>query len=51
MAANTIPNLLRLSEESVLEDMNKMKSRIETLKANIQTDAGIHQHTQPFLEV
>lgn len=46
-----MPNLLRLSEESVLEDMNKMKSRVVTLKANIQTDAGIQQHTQPFLEV
>lgn len=50
-AAHTIPNLLRLSEESVLEDMNKMKSRVVTLKANIQSDAGIQQHTQPFLEV
>lgn len=50
-AANTIQNLLRLSEESVLEDMNKMKSRVVTLKANIQTDAEIQQHTQPFLEV
>lgn len=50
-AANTIPNLLRLSEESVLEDMNKMKSRVVTLKANIPTDAEIQQHTQSFLEV
>lgn len=50
-AANTILNLLRLSEESVLEDMNKMKSRVVTLKANIQTDVEIQQHTQSFLEV
>lgn len=50
-AADTILNLLRLSEESVLEDMNKMKSRVVTLKANIQTDAEIQQHTQSFLEV
>lgn len=50
-AANKIPNLLRLSEESVLEDMNRMKSRVVTLKANIQTDAEIQQHAQSFLEV
>lgn len=51
MTANTTPNLFRLSEESVLEDMNKMKSRVVTLTANIQTEAEIQQHTKAFLEV
>lgn len=41
----------RLSEESVLEDLSKLKSRVVALKANIQTDAEIQQHTQLFLEV
>ncbi|XP_035525731.1 FH2 domain-containing protein 1 [Morone saxatilis] len=41
----------RLSEESVLEDLSKLKSRVVALKANIQTEAEIQQHTQPFLEV
>ncbi|XP_029296986.1 FH2 domain-containing protein 1 [Cottoperca gobio] len=41
----------RLSEESVLEDLTKLKSRVVALKANIQTEAEIQQHTQPFLEV
>lgn len=41
----------RLCEESVLEDLSKLKSRVVALKANIQTDAEIQQHTQPFLEV
>lgn len=41
----------RLSEESVLEDLSKLKSRVVALKANIQTETEIQQHTQPFLEV
>lgn len=41
----------RLSEESVLEDLSKLKSRVVALKANIQTEPEIQQHTQPFLEV
>lgn len=42
---------LRLCEESVLEDLSKLKSRVLALKANIQTEAEILQNTQPFLEV
>ncbi|XP_051810853.1 FH2 domain-containing protein 1 isoform X2 [Acanthochromis polyacanthus] len=41
----------RLCEESVLDDLSKLKSRLVALKANIQTEAEIEQHTQPFLEV
>ncbi|KAM7389596.1 hypothetical protein PAMP_023561 [Pampus punctatissimus] len=41
----------RLCEESVLEDLSKLKSRVVALKANILTDAEIQKHTQPFLEV
>ncbi|KAM3613000.1 uncharacterized protein V6R79_018555 [Siganus canaliculatus] len=40
----------RLSEESVLEDLSKLKSRVVVLKANIPTEAEIQEHTQPFLE-
>ncbi|XP_029021666.1 FH2 domain-containing protein 1 isoform X2 [Betta splendens] len=40
----------RLCEESVVEDLSKLKSRVVALKANIQTEAEIQQHTQPFLE-
>lgn len=43
--------LFRLSEESVLEDLIKLKSKVAALKANIQTEAEIQQHTQSFLEV
>lgn len=43
--------LCRLCEESVLEDLSRLKSRVVALKANIQTEAEIQQHTQPFLEV
>lgn len=43
--------LFRLSEESVLEDLIKLKSKVVALKANIQTEAEIQQHTQSFLEV
>ncbi|XP_067374622.1 FH2 domain-containing protein 1 isoform X2 [Channa argus] len=41
----------RLCEESVLEDVIKLKSRVVALKANIQSETEIQQHTQPFLEV
>uniref|UniRef100_A0A3B4ZWH7 FH2 domain containing 2 n=1 Tax=Stegastes partitus TaxID=144197 RepID=A0A3B4ZWH7_9TELE len=41
----------RLCEESVLDDLSKLKSRVVDLKANIQTEAEIQQHTQPFVEV
>uniref|UniRef100_A0A3Q3GVQ5 FH2 domain-containing protein 1-like n=1 Tax=Labrus bergylta TaxID=56723 RepID=A0A3Q3GVQ5_9LABR len=41
----------RLSEESVLEDLSKLKSRVASLKANIQTEAETQQHTKPFLEM
>lgn len=41
----------RLSEESVMEDLIKLKRKVAALKANIQTEAEIQQHTQPFLEV
>ncbi|KAK5864974.1 hypothetical protein PBY51_016171 [Eleginops maclovinus] len=41
----------RLSEESVLEDLTKLKSRLVALKANIQTEVEIQLSTQHFLEV
>ncbi|XP_045886150.1 FH2 domain-containing protein 1 [Micropterus dolomieu] len=41
----------RLGEESVLEDLSKLKCRVVALKEHIQTEAEIQQHTQPFLEV
>lgn len=41
----------RLCEESVLEDLSKLKSRVTALKANTQTKAEIEQHMQRFLEV
>lgn len=35
----------------MVEDLSKLKSRVVALKANIQTEAEIQQHTQAFLEV
>ncbi|KAG7517646.1 hypothetical protein JOB18_013257 [Solea senegalensis] len=46
-----VGSAFRLCEESVLEDLAKLKSRVVSLKANIQTEAEIRQHTQLFLEV
>lgn len=43
--------LFRLSEESVMEDLIKLKRKVAALKANIQTETEIQQHAQPFLEV
>lgn len=40
----------RLCMESVLEDLSKLKSRVVTLKADIQSEPEIQQHTQ-FLEM
>lgn len=34
-----------------MEDLIKLKRKVAALKANIQTEAEIQQHTQPFLEV
>lgn len=41
----------RLSEEGVLDDLSKLKSRVATLKENVQTEVEILQQTQSFLEV
>ncbi|XP_061901805.1 FH2 domain-containing protein 1 [Entelurus aequoreus] len=41
----------RLCEESVLEDLSKLKSKVLALKANVQTEAEILEHTQLFLEM
>lgn len=34
-----------------MEDLIKLKRKVAALKANIQTEAEIQQHTQSFLEV
>lgn len=41
----------RLCEESVLEDLSRLKSRVVSLKDNIQNEAEIQHHSQSFLEV
>ncbi|XP_077466098.1 uncharacterized protein LOC144082686 [Stigmatopora argus] len=41
----------RLCEESVLEDLSKLKSRVLALKTNVLTEREILRHTQSFLEV
>uniref|UniRef100_A0A8C7WN35 FH2 domain-containing protein n=1 Tax=Oryzias sinensis TaxID=183150 RepID=A0A8C7WN35_9TELE len=41
----------RLSEEGVLDDLSKLKSRVATLKENVQTEVEILQQTQSFLEM
>lgn len=41
----------RLSEEGVLDDLSKLKSRVATLKEIVQTEVEILQQTQSFLEV
>ncbi|KAM9795652.1 LOW QUALITY PROTEIN: uncharacterized protein fhdc2 [Neosynchiropus ocellatus] len=41
----------RLSEESVLEDLSKLKGRLLALKASKQSETEIQQHVQSFLEV
>lgn len=41
----------RLCMESVLEDLYKLKSRVVTLKADIQSEPEIQQHAQHFLEM
>lgn len=41
----------RLCEEAVLDDLAKLKSRVASLRANIQTEAEILQQAQLFLEV
>lgn len=41
----------RLSEEGVLDDLSKLRSRVATLRENVQTEAEILQQTQSFLEV
>lgn len=46
-----LSSFCRFCEESVLDDLAKLKSRVVALKANIQTEAEIQKQTQPFLEV
>lgn len=46
-----LSSFCRFCEESVLDDLAKLKSRVAALKANIQTEAEIQKQTQPFLEV
>ncbi|KAJ8338385.1 hypothetical protein SKAU_G00373510 [Synaphobranchus kaupii] len=40
----------RQSEESVQEDLSRLRIRVEALRANIQTEAEIQQQMQSFLE-
>uniref|UniRef100_A0A4W5QJC4 FH2 domain-containing protein n=1 Tax=Hucho hucho TaxID=62062 RepID=A0A4W5QJC4_9TELE len=41
----------RLCEESVVEDLSRLHSRVASLRISVQTEAEIQQLTQPFLEV
>nr|XP_023992249.1 FH2 domain-containing protein 1-like [Salvelinus alpinus] len=41
----------RLCEESVVEDLSRLHSRLASLRISVQTEAEIQQLTQPFLEV
>ncbi|KAK7141772.1 hypothetical protein R3I93_015810 [Phoxinus phoxinus] len=41
----------RLSEESVLEDLSRLQSRVSALRVRAQADAEIQMQTRAFLEV
>ncbi|XP_016400547.1 uncharacterized protein LOC107733446, partial [Sinocyclocheilus rhinocerous] len=41
----------RLSEESVVEDLSRLRSRVAELRVRAQADAEIEQQTRAFLEV
>uniref|UniRef100_A0A671L0D4 FH2 domain containing 2 n=1 Tax=Sinocyclocheilus anshuiensis TaxID=1608454 RepID=A0A671L0D4_9TELE len=41
----------RLSEESVVEDLSRLQSRVAVLRVRAQADAEIEQQTRTFLEV
>ncbi|XP_016371327.1 FH2 domain-containing protein 1-like [Sinocyclocheilus rhinocerous] len=41
----------RLSEESVVEDLSRLQSRVAELRVRAQADAEIEQQTRTFLEV
>ncbi|KAK6298031.1 hypothetical protein J4Q44_G00310860 [Coregonus suidteri] len=41
----------RLCEESVVEDLSRLHSRVASLRISVQTEADLQQLTQPFLEV
>ncbi len=43
--------LVRLSEESVVEDLSRLQSRVAELRVRAQADAEIEQQTRTFLEV
>lgn len=45
------PRLHRQSEESVQEDLSRLRVRVEALRASILTEAEIQQQTLSFLEV
>lgn len=44
-------SLVRLSEESVVEDFSRLQSRVADLRVRAQADAEIEQQTRTFLEV
>lgn len=43
--------LYRLCEESVLDDLAKLKSRVASLKTKMESETEMKQQTQSFLEV
>lgn len=42
---------VRLSEETVLEDLSRLHSRVETLRVSVQTDSELEQQMRPFIKV